>query len=218
MTRRTAWLCDFDGTIGPDVGAAMVHAFSPGRDDERRVLLARWMEGGMGHRELTIAECALMRVTEAEAEAFALGHAIDPGFAGFVREARARGDVVMVVSEGFDFYVRRLLGRAGLDDLEVRANRAVFEGDAVLAEFPHPDGTCTAACGNCKAQHVRAHGEAGFRTVMVGDGLSDRCGARAADRVVARGSLLAWCATHGVPAEPFHDFSELAARARADAA
>lgn len=218
MTRRTAWLCDFDGTIAPDVGAAMVRAFSDGREDERRSLLARWMEGHMGHRELTIAESALMRVGEDEAAAFALGHALDPGFAGFVREARGRGDVVMVVSEGFEFYVRLLLGREGLGDVDTRANRAVFEGKVVRAEFPHPDPECTAACGNCKAQHVRAQRDAGFRTVMVGDGLSDRCGARAADRVVARGSLLAWCASNGVAAEPFHDFAALAARARAEAA
>jgi 2-hydroxy-3-keto-5-methylthiopentenyl-1-phosphate phosphatase len=52
----------------------------------------------------------------------------------------------------------------------------------------------------------------------VGNGLSDRCGARAADEVVARGELLEWCRREGVPAEPFADFTQVAARARALAA
>jgi 2-hydroxy-3-keto-5-methylthiopentenyl-1-phosphate phosphatase len=51
--------------------------------------------------------------------------------------------------------------------------------------------------------------------VLVGDGLSDRCGAREADRVVARGTLLDWCAAEGVPALPFRDFADVAALARA---
>jgi 2-hydroxy-3-keto-5-methylthiopentenyl-1-phosphate phosphatase len=49
---------------------------------------------------------------------------------------------------------------------------------------------------------------------MVGDGLSDRCGARAADRVFARGGLLEWCAANGVAAAGFDSFADVAVLAR----
>ncbi len=209
-----AYLCDFDGTISPqDIGAAIVHRFSRGRDAEREALLARWFEGALGHRELTTSECELLRVTEAEALEFARTFKLDPHFAPFVREALGRGDAVMVVSEGFGFYVRDHLARAGFPELPWAANAVRFDGDRAVAEFPFLDPACD-SCGNCKAQHVRRYRGRGFHTVLVGDGLSDRCGARAADSVLARGDLLAWCRREGVPHMEVEHFGDVAEWAR----
>jgi 2,3-diketo-5-methylthio-1-phosphopentane phosphatase len=211
------YLCDFDGTVAPDdVGAALVHAFSTGRDAERADLLARWRTGTMGHRELTEAEAALLAIDAPQAHAFVARFAIDPGFATFVREAHARGDAVKVLSEGFGFYVEALLAHAGLGDLPWAANALRFENGGARAEFPFYDDAC-GRCGNCKGRHVREWRTRGWRTVMVGDGLSDRCGARAADAVFARGDLLDWCAEQRVPAEPFTGFHDLSARVRPSA-
>jgi 2-hydroxy-3-keto-5-methylthiopentenyl-1-phosphate phosphatase len=204
------FLCDFDGTISPvDIGAAFARAFSPGGVAEQEQLLGPWIRGEMGHRELTEAQCRLLAVTEAEARAFPLGFALDPGFAPFVRAARARGDAVMVLSEGFDFYLGERLASAGLADLPYAANRLVFERGGVRPEFPWHEGGC-GSCGNCKGRHAREWRARGFRTVLVGDGFSDRCGAREADRVIARGDLLAWCREQGIAASPFADFAEVA--------
>ncbi|HTR97155.1 MAG TPA: HAD-IB family phosphatase [Candidatus Acidoferrales bacterium] len=210
-----AYLCDFDGTVSPqDIGAALVHRFSAGREPERDALLARWAGGALGHRELSIAECALLEVNEADALAFTRTFRLDRQFAPFVREALGRGDAVMIVSEGFDFYVRDQLARAGLSDLPRAANEARFEGGRVTAAFPFADAACAAGCGNCKAQHVRRYRGRGFHTVLVGDGLSDRCGARAADTVLARGALGAWCASERLACVPFEDFADVAEFAR----
>ena len=133
-----AWLCDFDGTVSPrDIGAAFAERFSPGGAASRVPELADWLAGRLGHRELTRAQCARVRVTRDEAVAFARGFALDPAFAPFAREALARGDQVMVVSEGFDFYVRDLLEREGLAALPWAANHLRFEPDGrVTPEFP----------------------------------------------------------------------------------
>lgn len=214
-----AFLCDFDGTVSPsDIGAAFVRRFSPGRERERAELLARWRSGELGNRGIAEAECALVSAREEEALEFTRGFRLDPHFAPFVREVRGRGDAVMVVSEGFDFYVRDQLARAGLADLPRAANEVRFGSDgSVRAEFPFADGGC-GECGNCKAQHVRRYQALGFRAILVGDGLSDRCGARAADAVLARGGLLAWCREANVPARPFESFADVADVARQMAA
>ena len=119
----------------------------------------------------------------------------------------------MVVSEGFDFYIADQLARAGLADLPRASNRARFEQGGVVPEFPFEAEGC-GACGNCKAQHVRRYQALGCLTVMVGDGWTDRCGARAADVVLARGSLLAWCEREGLAALPFESFADVADYAR----
>lgn len=205
-----AYLCDFDGTISPrDIGAAFVHEFSPDGAASREELLADWLAGRMGHRELTRRQTALVRASEDEALAFSRGFRLDPQFAPFVREALGREDAVMVVSEGFDFYVRDQLARAGFPDLPWAANHVEFEAGALRVEFPFADPSCE-ACGNCKAQHVRRYRALGFHTVLVGDGLSDRHGALAADTVFARGSLAGWCRDEGRTWLPFEDFSDVA--------
>ncbi len=210
------FLCDFDGTVSPtDIGAAFARAFSPGGAAEHDALLGPWMRGEMGHRGLTEAQCRLIAATETQATAFARDFALDPGFAPFVREARARGDEVAVLSEGFDFYVGERLASAGLADVRFAANRLVFEEGRVRPEFPWTEGGC-GDCGNCKGRHVRDWRARGWRTVLVGDGFSDRCGAREADRVLARGSLLEWCAAERIPALPFRDFAEVAELARGE--
>lgn len=209
-----AYLCDFDGTISPrDIGAALADRFSPAGAAGRLPLLDEWLAGRAGHRELTEAQCALLSLTEDEALEFTRTFRLDPHFAPFVREALGRGDAVMVVSEGLDFYVRDHLARAGFPDLPWAANHAVFEGGRLRVEFPFADPACP-SCGNCKAQHVRRYRGRGFHTVLVGDGTSDRHGAAAADTVLARGSLLEWCRAEGRAHLPFADFGDVAEFAR----
>ncbi len=206
---RTAYLCDFDGTVSPhDIGAAFAGHFSNG-EGGRVPELAEWIAGRIGHRVLTLAQCATVRVGESQALEFTRSFTIDPAFAPFVSAARARGDEVMVVSEGFAFYVRDQLARAGLGDLPWAANDLTFlEGGRIEPSFPFADPACD-SCGNCKAQHVRRYHGRGFRTVLVGDGVSDRHGALAADHVLARGSLLEWCRAEGVPHSAVTDFAEV---------
>jgi 2,3-diketo-5-methylthio-1-phosphopentane phosphatase len=213
VTRPIAFLCDFDGTVSPhDIGASLVKRF--GRSaSEVDTLLERWRTDAMSTREVIAAECATLRMSETEALDFSRGFELDPGFAPFVRQVRAAGGEVMVLSEGYGLYVGDQLARAGLGDVPWAANRLRFAASGVSPEFPFTGGC--GRCGNCKAAHVRRHQERGYEAVLVGDGLSDRCGARAADRVLARHELLAWCAAEGIAATPFHDFADVAAWARA---
>jgi 2-hydroxy-3-keto-5-methylthiopentenyl-1-phosphate phosphatase len=206
----TFYLCDFDGTVAPsDIGAALFERFAVRGRDEAADALRRWKAGEIGHRELTEIESRCMEASMEEALEFARGHAIDPGFSAFSRAALERGDRVMVASEGYGFYVADQLARAGLHDVPWRANHARIEGRRWIPEFPWADPSCP-RCGNCKAQYARARRAAGDRVVFVGDGLSDRCGAAAADVVFARASLWDWCVREGLPARPFIGFAALA--------
>jgi 2-hydroxy-3-keto-5-methylthiopentenyl-1-phosphate phosphatase len=209
-----AFLCDFDGTVSPvDIGAALIRRFSRDGAAEQEARLARWLAGAIGHRALTEEQCRGVAAGGEEALEFCRGFRLDPHFAPFVRESLGRGDAVMVVSEGFDFYVCDHLARVGLPDLPWAANHALFADGRLVPEFPYAAGGC-GDCGNCKAQHVRRYQALGFRAVLVGDGLSDRCGARVADAVLARGELLDWCRRERLPARDFTGFADVADWAR----
>ena len=217
MTARTAWLCDFDGTISPsDIGASLVRRFAPEGGEHRRRLFERWKREEIGSRELARAECDDVRATSEEALAFVRTFQLDPGFGEFARAALARGEEVVVLSDGWDFYIREHLGRAGLDHLPSFANVARFEGGRMIPEFPWTGGC--GRCGNCKGAHAAGWRARGFEVRVVGDGYSDRCAAREADVVFARGSLLEWCRAEGREVTPFEDFATLARRVAVPAA
>jgi 2,3-diketo-5-methylthio-1-phosphopentane phosphatase len=212
---RTTFLCDFDGTIAPrDIGAEFVRRFAQGGVAERAALLASWTAGSIGSRELTEGECAWVRVSGAEAEAFVEEFTIDPSFAPFARWALAAGAEVQVVSDGFEFYIDRLLARAGLAGLPVTSNRLRFDGGRVRPEFPNAGLGC-GRCGNCKSVPARAARARGARVVLVGDGYSDRCAAELADHVLARGALAEWCAARGIAVRTFASFADVERFARA---
>jgi 2,3-diketo-5-methylthio-1-phosphopentane phosphatase len=205
-----ALLCDFDGTVAPfDIGADFVRHFGRGPTTDLDRALARWKAGEIGHRELTRVECARLVVTLAEALEFTRRYSLDPAFPGFAREMARLGRPVEVVSEGFDFYIADLLDRVGLGDVSRSSNRLRFEdGGRAEPEFPNAGGC--GRCGNCKGERVSEYRRRGFTVVLIGDGYSDRCGARAADHVLARGMLLEWCRDEGLAADPFADFTDVA--------
>jgi 2-hydroxy-3-keto-5-methylthiopentenyl-1-phosphate phosphatase len=206
------FVCDFDGTVAPaDIGARLVERFTPPGVRELGDALARWRDGSLGHRELTEIECRHLDLSAAEAEAFARDFEVDPEFPAFVRWVEDRGDRVEIVSEGFGFYIVSALERAGLSDVPWSANRLRFEGHRAWPEFPQQASSC-GRCGNCKGARVRELQAYDRWVVFVGDGTSDRCGAKAANRVFAKDALWEWCRSSGLPAEPFLGFADLASR------
>ncbi len=213
-----AMLCDFDGTVAPfDIGAGFVRHFGRGPTGALETALTRWQAGEIGHRELTGVECQRLVVTAGEAIGFTRQFELDPAFAELVEDCARAGAPVEVVSEGFEFYIADLLDRAGLAGVPFTSNRLRFEApDRAEPEFPN-EGGC-GRCGNCKGERVRHYRQRGYTVVMVGDGYSDRCGAVAADHVLARGALLDWCRTEGVAVQPFVDFRDVAEWTRGFAA
>ena len=225
---RDLVLVDFDGTLAvADVGNRFFHRFTI--DPQRWLrLIEDWKQGRLTARECLARECELARATPAEAHAFVRGFDLVPEAAGFTAAARAAGHQVAVASDGLSFYIEDLLARAGVR-LPHHANRLRFEDAGLVPEFgsegpsfamqggrvararPEAGAGC-GACGQCKGAvlaEARATGRY-RRLVLVGDGYSDRCGARAADVLYAKDDLLAWCGANGLDARPFATLADVA--------
>ncbi len=134
------------------------------------------------------------------------GQAVDPAFPALARGLQRAGADVRIASDGFGFYISRMLAAAGLADLPVDSNRLDVRGGAIVLDFPYEQDGC-GYCGMCKALPVRQAKARGRRAVYVGDGYSDRCAVGEADVVFAKDSLAVHCEANDIP---YHAFESLA--------
>ena len=203
-------LCDFDGTTAKnDVGNLFFRTFAGERCYD---IVQRWKEGKISSKECLIQECEMARITKAEFEIFVDEQELDPFFPEFVHFFCAHGIEIEIVSDGFDFYVDRIIKNHDLDALVATyANRVVFQDhNRIAAEFPYFEEGC-GRCANCKGFHVRRARQEAQTVAYVGDGLSDRCGAREADIVFAKTGrdLLLFCQEERIDHFEFRNFQEV---------
>jgi 2,3-diketo-5-methylthio-1-phosphopentane phosphatase len=207
---------DFDGTVScADVVDAILERFaSPAwlRVEEE------WRAGRIGSRECLRRQVALVSATQAEVDAVIDGIGIDEGFGALLDACGAWGVPLHIISDGFDYAVRRLLRRmpaaahAALDTVEVRASHLEPAGPgAWRTAFLYPEEPCVHGCATCKPAMMQALTPAGGTTVFVGDGLSDRYAAAAADLVFAKDKLASYCAERSIAHVSFRTLADVAA-------
>jgi uncharacterized protein len=201
-------LCDFDGTINTvDSGHVFLREFAtPGWEKLNKKLI----EGQIGSKEYYIRVADLMRGTKKEMESFIINHSkFDTYFADFLRFCKERGWTVKIVSDGFDFYIFKLLRRHHIREIETFANRATFTpSKGFTFSFPYHNREC-GSCGNCKLQVLRRLRNSFNTIVYVGDGISDRCVIREADLVFAKNELLKHCMHEGIDCLKYKNFKNI---------
>ena len=200
-------LVDFDGTIVPgDVTDHIYRSFAGPQWLEREAL---WQSGRMSSRECMGKQVDLIRASRADIARAVSERDIDPAFAAFVAECRARHIPVTVVSDGFDLAIETVLKRYKLNLPYVANHLAWLGGDRWRLEFPNRNAACKTEAGNCKCRQVVA---GATRTVVIGDGRSDFCVASNASFVLSKSNLTAHCRKVGVRHWAIDGFAEVVAR------
>jgi 2,3-diketo-5-methylthio-1-phosphopentane phosphatase len=191
-------LCDFDGTVClDDTTDTLLERFGrPGWE----VLEEDWRAGRINSHDCMAGQVALLDMDRAELDAHLEQRAVDPAFADFVKFAHGAGIHIEILSDGLDYAIRNILGRAGLDWLPVTSNRLEpVSARKWRLEFPNASTTCRVASGTCKCARATKAQAARMRTLLIGDGASDFCVAEAADFVFAKGKLIAHCIAKNIP-------------------
>jgi 2,3-diketo-5-methylthio-1-phosphopentane phosphatase len=203
---------DFDGTITQlDVTDVLLAQLAhPSWQEVEQA----WTRGAIGSRECLEQQIALVDTSAEEFHALIDGVPIDPTFAAFYRFTRQRGIPLYILSEGFDYWIERILKRAGVNG-PVRNGTHMFssalrlEGRRLIPSFPHAAPPCEHGCATCKAALIRRLGKGKHPVIFVGDGLSDRFAVDEANVVFAKRQLLAYCHEHGKVCHPFETFAEV---------
>ncbi len=202
-------LCDFDGTITTaDTADSIFTAFAaPAWHDVE----ALWAAGEIGSAECMRRQMELVDASITELNEELDGLEIDPSFSNFARFCAVNGFELVIVSDGVDYFIRRILKRVGLANLPIRANQLLRTGERTFS-LAHPFSVkdCASGAGNCKCA-CEASAAPSKLTVLIGDGRSDFCVAQEADVVFAKKSLLRHAREQGIPAMEFSTFHDVEA-------
>lgn len=213
-------LCDFDGTITHrDVTDGLLERFAL---PEWRLIEEDYLSGRMGSRECMLRQVDLIRADINAVDQFLDHEEVDPYFPDFVRFCRKVGWDLVVVSDGLDYAIHRILARHGLSHLTVYTNHLeLLAHGRYRLHFPHANEACPKGSGTCKCALVKPSGRyrvvrveqgvemPGVETVLIGDGTSDYCLADNCDLVFAKDKLLEYCKGRDIPYLAYNDFSDV---------
>jgi len=204
--------CDFDGTITQrDVTDEILSELA---HPSWREVEQEWVRGQIGSRECLERQMALVETTAEQFHALLDSIPIDPHFFSFYSFTQAHRLPFYVVSDGFDYVIRRILKRSGVNG-PLRNGTHLFssalrlEGSRLIPSFPFSAEPCEHGCGTCKAAVIRRLSSGQHPIVFIGDGLSDRFAVEVSDVVFAKSRLLTYCREGRIACQSYQTFAEV---------
>jgi 2-hydroxy-3-keto-5-methylthiopentenyl-1-phosphate phosphatase len=201
-------LCDFDGTISTqDTGYVLINQFS---SEDWESIDRDFREGKIGSKQAYSRIAGILKGGESSLLRFVQEHSrIDPSFPIFHQSCLERGIDIKIVSDGLDFYIRKILEIHHLSEIPFYSNCISFrEGGGMSISFPYSTEEC-GLCGTCKKKIIQIHRKEYDSIYFVGNGLSDRCAAQEADFAFAKDSLYTYCVKKEIPCHFFKNFQEI---------
>jgi 2-hydroxy-3-keto-5-methylthiopentenyl-1-phosphate phosphatase len=210
MKRRMKIFCDFDGTVCLGDNRTILFRTFGGNDVREAVSL--WLKGEISGDECIRRECAAVKNFDRERfDNIINEQELDPSFFTFVEFCRTYSIEIEILSDGFDYYINRILKRYNILDIPVYANRLQIDESGLFPYFPYLNQYCRRAA-NCKGTHVLNNAADDQMRIVVGDGFSDRCAADYADIVFAKRQLIQYCRDANISYFEFSDFNDVRVR------
>lgn len=184
--------CDFDGTITKlDTLNKFLHLYA---DKKWLDIEEEWEQGKIGSRECISEQMKLFsNMTQKKIENFLSEIKIDESFIEFLEIVKKHNIDFYIVSDGFDYFIKRILQKNGIDDVNIFANKLTFNEGKFYTEFPYSNSECSISAGVCKCNIVKKYRNVTKSLIYIGDGLSDFCVSEKADFLFAKERLLEYC-------------------------
>jgi 2,3-diketo-5-methylthio-1-phosphopentane phosphatase len=204
--------CDFDGTITTvDTTLRVLDRLAA---PAWEALEEDWRAGRIDAAACMRGQIALVAGDDAALDAVLDEVELDPGFRDFAGWCADLDVPLTVVSDGVDYFIRRILARNGLEGLPVVSNKLTGRAGARRLSHPHRREGCAARAGTCKCAAILSDvGRPANPTIVyIGDGRSDFCASARADILFAKGDLAGYVAGRGQAFHPFTTFHDITAR------
>jgi len=209
MKRTLKVFVDFDGTITlEDVGEAIFKKF--GETEKVKRIIGDLLSDKISSRQCWDELCdSVDNINKAELDEFIDLLDVDPTFIPFVKFCSENKIDMVVLSDGFDYYIDRLFNKAGLSGLKYYSNKLFVDDKGILkAEYPYFD-VDSPTSANCKKNHIINHSSDDEYTVYIGDGNSDKEAAQFCDFIFAKDGLAKFCSMERISFYLFRDFNEV---------
>jgi 2-hydroxy-3-keto-5-methylthiopentenyl-1-phosphate phosphatase len=199
---------DFDGTITKlDVGDAIYKKFG----DEGKVnnIISDLLQDKISSRDCWIKLCEeVPNIDKNELNDFIDSISVDTSFIKFKEYCKNENFEIYVLSDGFDYYINRILANFGITGLNVYSNHLEIVDNKMVPSFPYYDESSVSSA-NCKRNHIINHSSDDEFTVFIGDGNSDKDAVEYCDYIFAKADLLRYCEMERITFFPFTTFEEV---------
>jgi 2-hydroxy-3-keto-5-methylthiopentenyl-1-phosphate phosphatase len=198
--------CDFDGTVTEeDVSNMLLDEFANG---DWRALDKQYTEGKLTVGQFNEQIFRMITVSEATMlDYIKLRVRIRKGFRNFTELCIEKGYRLVIVSNGLEFYIEKILKDNGMPDIEFHAAKTEFHPRGLKVKFIGVNGEVVD--DEFKAKYVEWFLDKGYEVVYIGDGNSDLSPARRCQYVFAIDNLSKNCQRTGVKYTPFKDFTDI---------
>lgn len=197
---------DFDGTIS-EKDTLVFLATNLGGGPKMVQAIGRLIrEGELTLSEGIAAEMRSIRRPFAEAEKLLREQVqIDPGFVPFAAWCESKDIPLTILSAGFHQLIDLFIQRKDFPHLEILAN-TLKPNEEIGWQCVFRDKT---DWGHDKAVAIKAARKRGEYTIFIGDGLSDRGAAEAANEVFAKHSLVEHCRQRKINFHEYQTFDDV---------
>lgn len=195
--------CDFDGTVSKeDTVKKFLNTFASEKWLDVEKL---WEDGAIGSKECLLRQIELVReIAEDELEDFLLSLEIDETFCEFYDYIKSMNTKLIILSDGFDLFIKRTLEKYGISDIEFYSNSLVYKDKRLKVQFLNSDINCIRHSGMCKCSKITQQD-----FYYIGDGLSDVCIAKKARTSFAKHNLRKYFDENKIAYIPFESFKDI---------
>lgn len=203
---------DFDGTITlEDVGEAIFRKFAETKSVDK--IIDDLLTDKISSRKCWDLLCeSVGEIDKQKLDEFIDLLEVDPTFFSFVNFCNEHELELIVLSDGFDYYIDRIFERAKLSELTSYANHLEISEDGKMKPGYPFYNPATLSSANCKSTHIINHSADDDITIYIGDGNSDRDAAQYCDYIFAKDGLLKFCEKERISFYPFKDFDDVKKR------
>lgn len=203
---------DFDGTVAKtDVGEAIFTKYG----DMKKVskIIDDLLSDAITSREAWIQLCnSVEEVNKDELDNFIDQIPVEETFYNFSNYCANKNIELIIVSDGFDYYINRILKKNNLAGIKVFANNLIIDNNGkLIPSFPYYHENCRSSA-NCKQIHIINNSSDEDFTVFIGDGNSDKDSVHFVDFIFAKDGLLKYCEKERISFFPFKNFDDVILR------
>ena len=203
---------DFDGTITKkDVGESIFREF--GHKEKINLIIKDLLSDKITAKQSWIEMCkTINHVNINLLDSFIDGISVDPGLHNFISFCESNDIEVIVLSDGFDYYIDRVFKRENLSRLKYFSNHLrISDRNKLTPVFPYSDMDCRSSANN-KRNHIINNSSDDDFTIYIGDGNSDKDPALYCDFIFAKKGLLKFCEKESITYFPYDNLDEVVSK------